>query len=112
MEPGRHGVSSEAPRVTAPDGTDKSTGGIWGLLGQDGNSPPLEGTPPELEGKSDGHEDSQSHPQAPGPPEAHGPGGRQKAHVARGRVTLERDRARAKHRGRDSWRPPCSRGKH
>ena len=115
VEPGRHGVSSEAPRLTAPDGTDKSTergGGIWGPLGPDGNSPPLEGTPPELEGKSDGHEDSQSHPQAPGPPEAHGPGGRQKAHVAWGRVTLERDRARARRRGRDSWRPPCSRGRH
>lgn len=53
---------SESPRVTASGGTDKSTWGIWGPLGQDGNSPPLEGTPPELEGKSDGHEDSQSHP--------------------------------------------------
>lgn len=55
-------------------------GGIYQALGQDGNSPLL--APPELEGKSDGHEDSQSHPQAPRPPEAHGPGRRQRAHVA------------------------------
>lgn len=81
------------------------------MLGQDGNSPPLEGTPPELEGKSDGHEDSQSHPQAPRPPAAHGPGRRQRAHVAQGRVTLQRDRAKARHRGGDSLRLPCSRGR-
>lgn len=60
VEPGRHGMFSESPRVTAPGGTDKSTWGIWGPLGQDEDSS-LEG-PPELEGKSDGHEDSQSHP--------------------------------------------------
>lgn len=48
------------------------------------NSPLLEGSPPELEGKSNGHEDSQSHPQAPRPPEAHGPG---RGHVAQGKVT-------------------------
>lgn len=78
-------------------------GDIYRVSGQDGNSPPLEGPPPELEGKSNGHEDAQSHPQAPRPPEAHGPGWRQGAHVAEGRVVLERDRARARHRGRDSW---------
>lgn len=86
-------------------------GGINQALGQGGNSPPLEGAPPELEGKSDGHEDSQSHPQAPRPPEAHGPGRRQRAHVAQVRVMLARDRARARHGGRDRRRQQCSRGR-
>jgi hypothetical protein len=78
-------------------------------MGQDENSPPLEGSPPELEAKSDGHEDSQSHPQAPRPPESHSPGRRQRAHVVQGRGTLGKDQARARHRGRDSLRQPSSR---
>lgn len=63
-------------------------GSIYQALGHDRNSPLLEGPPPELEGKSDGHEDSQSHPQAPRSPEAPGPGRRQRAHVAQVKVTL------------------------
>lgn len=67
------------PRVTPPGGIKE---GAVKEVGGGRNSPPLEWSPQELEAKSDGHEDTQSHPQAPRPPEPHGPGRRQRARVS------------------------------